>query len=610
MGYKTLWAAVQDLEKNGLLVRVPEEISTDLEMAAVHRRVHAMGGPALFFENIRGAGFPAVSNLFGTAERASFLFRKSLPMLRDAFKLRENPLNAFKPRVALNALRLGIHALPRRSWFHRSFDSIPLEQIPITKSWPKDGGNFITLPLVYTEHPDHPGVMRSNVGMYRVQTSGNKFENGSTMGLHYQLHRGIGIHHTAAMRRGIPLRVSIMVGGPPALMLAAVMPLPENISELLFASLLNQKAFRYRRKHGFIQSPQVDFVIHGEVAGGETLPEGPFGDHLGYYSLTHDFPVLRIKGIWGRRKHAIWPFTVVGRPPQEDSEFGRLIHELTRDLISTEIPGVKAVNAVDAAGVHPLLLAQGSERYLPYAVPQPRELLTQANAILGFNQMSLAKYLFIAAEYGEPCPSVSDASAFLRYVLERVDFKRDLHFQTRTTMDTLDYSGTGINEGSKLVIAAYGEKKRQLAAELPAHGISRYNFREAKMALPGVLVVRSSAFRDYKSAEYEMRSLAGSARNFDNLGIMLLVVVDDAEFASRNLENFLWTTFTRSDPARDIYGVGASTEYKHWGCEGALIIDARTKHHHAGALTEDSKVTERIERFFRRNASLGFLERN
>jgi 4-hydroxy-3-polyprenylbenzoate decarboxylase len=478
----------------------------------------------------------------------------------------------------------------------------------VTKSWPKDGGNFITLPMVYTEHADHPGVMRSNVGMYRVQTSGNEFESGRTMGMHYQIHRGIGIHHTVALRRDEPLRVSVMVGGPPALMLAAVMPLPENISELIFASMLNRRAFRYKRKNGFLLSPQVDFIIHGLVHGKKTLPEGPFGDHLGYYSLTHQYPVLEVERILARNKNAIWPFTVVGRPPQEDSEFGRLIHELTDGLVSHEIPGVEAVHAVDAAGVHPLLLALGSERYLPYADRKPREILTQANAILGFNQMSLAKYLFITAKEDKADLSVHKISDFLQHVLERADFTRDLHFHTRTTMDSLDYSGPAMHEGSKLVIAAYGEKIRELAREVPAKGISRYNFRDVRLAMPGVLVARTTAFRDYKSNEFEMRSLASAARSVHEQGVAVIVVVDDAEFAAKSLDNFLWVTFTRSDPARDIYGIESFTEHKHWGCRGALIIDARVKHHHAGQLTDDAKVAERINRFFMRGASLSALE--
>jgi len=610
MGYASLHAAISDLEKHGHLVRITEPISTELEMAAVHRQVRAMSenAPALFFENIIGAEFPAVSNIFGTVARAEFLFRDALEPMRKLLSIRENPANALKPHFAFSALRTAMHALPRPAFFWRGMRSVDIQKVPVTKSWVKDGGNFVTLPLVYSENPESPGILKSNLGMYRIQTSGNEFISGKTMGMHYQLHRGIGIHHTAAIRKNAPLQVSVLVGGPPALMFAAVMPLPENLSEILFASMLNRRAFSYRRDQSFLSSPQIDFVIQGTVEGSQTAPEGPFGDHLGYYSLQHDFPLLHVKKILARRKNAIWPFTVVGRPPQEDSVIGHLIHNLAGPLVSRELPGVLAAHAVDAAGVHPLLLVLGTERYLPYAEAMPREILTQANAVLGFNQMSLAKYLFITADEGKGDLSPYKIAEFLIHILERIDFTRDLHFQTRTTMDTLDYSGTRINEGSKLVVAAYGSAKRKLAHEMPSK-LSRYSFREVKLAFPGVLTIRTTPFRDYKSNEYEMRSLASAARDFLDQGIVMMILVDDVEFAAKSLDNLIWVTFTRSDPARDIYGVESFIEHKHWGCKGPLIIDARVKHHHAGVLVEDEKVSQNIQRFFKRGASLSNIEK-
>ena len=285
--------------------------------------------------------------------------------------------------------------------------------------------------------------------------------------MHYQIHRGIGVHHTAAERRGEPLRVSIFIGGPPAHALAAVMPLPEGLSELLFAGMLAGRRFTWqRRDDGFVVSADADFTITGWVDPGRTLPEGPFGDHLGYYSLTHPFPVLRVTSVTHRRG-AIWPLTVVGRPPQEDTTFGQLIHEITEPMVPTTLPGVHSVHAVDAAGVHPLLLAVGSERYSPFTGRRPQELWTIANAILGFGQCSLAKYLLIAAREDAPDLAAHDIPGMLDHVLRRVDLASDLHFQTRTTIDTLDYSGTGLNAGSKLVIAGAGPERRQLARAVP-----------------------------------------------------------------------------------------------------------------------------------------------
>jgi 4-hydroxy-3-polyprenylbenzoate decarboxylase len=430
--------------------------------------------------------------------------------------------------------------------------------------------------------------------MYRVQLSGNNYEPNREVGLHYQIHRGIGVHHAEAIRRGEPLKVNIFVGGPPAMTVAAVMPLPEGLPELSFAGALGGRRIRMVRPEGFLPMPsEADFVLCGTVDPSKTKPEGPFGDHLGYYSLKHEFPYLQIDRIY-HRPGAIWPFTTVGRPPQEDTSFGALIHDLTAPLIPTVLPGVKSVHAVDAAGVHPLLLAIGSERYVPYAKDrQPQELLTQANAILGQGQMSLAKYLWIVAHEDAPSLNIHDVQSFLSHALERVDWTRDLHFQTRTTIDTLDYSGPGLNQGSKVVIASAGPKKRPLPTELPPDFRLPPNFGPALLASPGILTVQAPRFQpDSPSARSFCEQIPPDAplRSFP-----LIVLVDDAEFTARTLNNLLWTTFTRSNPAADIDGIDAFTHQKHWGCSGPLVIDARLKPHHAPPLEDDPEIERRVD---------------
>jgi 4-hydroxy-3-polyprenylbenzoate decarboxylase len=324
------------------------------------------------------------------------------------------------------------------------------------------------------------------------------------------------------------------------------------------------------------------------------LPEGPFGDHLGYYSLMHDFPVLSVERVTCR-DDAIWPFTVVGRPPQEDTIFAELIHQLTAPIVPTVIPGVHAVHAVDAAGVHPLMLAMGSERYVPFEQPRaPRELLTQANAILGQGQMSLAKYLLIIDRDEAPGLSIRNVEAFWEHVLARVDWRRDLHFHTRTTMDTLDYSGPKLNEGSKLVIAAAGPAVRTLATEIGNNLVLPELFSAPCVCLPGVLAVQGPPFlREGGEALSRFCSQCGEQDLLNRFP--LVVVVDDSDFTSRSIDNFLWVVFTRSDPAADIDGVGAFVEDKHWGCRGSLVIDARIKPHHAPPLIEDPQVTRKVD---------------
>jgi 4-hydroxy-3-polyprenylbenzoate decarboxylase len=378
---------------------------------------------------------------------------------------------------------------------------------------------------------------------------------------------------------------------------ASVMPLPEGMPEISFAGLLGGHRLAMICQPGQLPIPaEADFCITGTIDPGKLLPEGPFGDHLGYYSLAHDFPVLRVEEVF-HRAGAIWPFTSVGRPPQEDTSFGAFIHELTGELIPTVLPGVHGVHAVDAAGVHPLLLAIGSERYLPYALHrEPLELLTQANAILGQGQLSLAKYLLITAKDDNP-PELHDIAAFIQFVLERIDFKRDLHFQTATTIDTLDYSGSGLNKGSKLVIAATGEEKRILATQLPTDLVLPEGFSNPRVCLPGVLAIQAPLCSCQRGAadpflEEACRFLAGRQ---ELPGFPLVVIVDDSDFVAASLDNFLWVTFTRSDPATDVYGVGAAIVNKHWGCSDPLVIDARRKLHHAPPLEEDPTVVRKVE---------------
>jgi 4-hydroxy-3-polyprenylbenzoate decarboxylase len=597
MGYASLRACVDDLDRNGQLVRIADEIDPHLEMAAIHRRVYAAGGPAVLYERVKGSPFPAVSNLFGTLERARFMFRDTLARTKDAIELKAHPEAALRrPWRYLWAPLVGLRALPKRVGSGPILHGrTTISQLPQMQSWPDDGGPFITLPAVYSEHPEHPGPMKSNLGMYRVQLAGNDYERDTEVGLHYQIHRGIGVHHSAAVRTGEPLRVSVFVGGPPAHVLAAVMPLPEGLSELVFAGMLAGRRFRHLRHEGHVLSADADFCIVGTIDPTRTKPEGPFGDHLGYYSLVHEYPVLRVEAVY-HREDAIWPFTVVGRPPQEDTIFGQLIHEMTAPMVPVTIPGLHAMHAVDAAGVHPLMLAIGSERYVPWGERVPQELLTIANAILGFNQASLAKYLLIVAREDDDDLDVHDIEAFVQHVLRRVDFMRDLHFQTRTTIDTLDYSGTGLNEGSKLVIAAAGEPRRVLATSLPDLALPE-GFGPMRLALPGVAAVEGPAFaRMPGAAEALGKALAGAGRLADaSTELPLLVLVDDADFTAKTLRNLLWVAFTRSNPSHDVHGVDAFVDHKHWGCRGSLIIDARIKPHHAPPLVEDPDVERRVD---------------
>ena len=612
MAYTSLGDCVEDLKRKGDLLLVDHPVDPYLELGMIQRRAYRAGAPALLFTQIKGSDFSCLANLYGTKDRARYVLRHGIRAVEALVGLKADPESLFRslPSIPGKAFRLltgSVHALPVPLSRKRApvlARRINKDQLPQVVCWPQDGGAFVTLPAVYSQSPGSnwwKGWLRSNMGMYRSQLSGNDYSP-SEVGLHYQTHRGLGIHHQEALEQGVRLPVNIVIGGPPSLPLSAVMPLPEGLPEIVFAGVLGGRGVRICA--GETSLPifaEADFVVEGELCGSDVKPEGPFGDHLGYYSLIHDFPVLEIKNVWAR-ENAIWPFTTVGRPPQEDSVLGDLIHELTGPALPAVLPGVKAVNAVDEAGVHPLLLAVASERYDPYRKRErPQEILTAAHAILGQGQLSLAKYLLVVAGEDDPNLHPHDSRALFHHLLQRIDLRRDLHFQTETTMDTLDYSGSGFQTGSKLVMAAVGEPRRPLWGQdwWAEHGVCEQGpFSRIGVVVPGILTLSGPAFppaepRGEDPLLSHLEEIFGPdhpARQFP-----LWVVTERAQDLENSWENFLWVTFTRSDPATDTYGLESFQKNKHWGCAGPLVIDARLKPHHAPVLEEDPDLVKRVE---------------
>lgn len=605
MAYSSMRAAAKDLERTGQLIRVKEELDPNLEIAEVHRRVFDAKGPALLFERVKGSPFQAISNIYGTFERTDFLFRHSYDRVKRVVELKADPANFFKsPSRYLGAPFTALTALPR----HRRF-SVPIkygqtriDQLPLIKSWPMDGGAFVTMPQVMTLAPGASKAMQSNIGMYRIQLSGNDYALNKEIGLHYQLHRGIGVHHTKYNQSEEPFRCAIFVGGPPSHAFSAIMPLPEGLSEMTFAGMLAGRRFGYCWEDDYLLSADADFVITGTIRKGEKKAEGPFGDHLGYYSLQHDFPVMDVHKVY-HRKDPLWHFSVVGRPPQEDSSFGYLIHKIVEELTPGEFPGIRQINAVDEAGVHPLLLAVGSERYMPFRDKVPEEILTQATRILGSGQTSLAKFCIIAADEDDPDLDTHNMPAFFEHVLQRFDPRRDLHFFTKTTIDTLDYSGSGWNAGSKLIWACRGERRRTLRRELPSGYDAGVLFPKAAFVQAGILAVEGPKFEGEQNYE-DIAKLEEVMGGKDWSGIPLVIVCDDADFLAANFSNFLWATFTRANPSHDVHGLGSFIEHKHWGCSGPVIIDARVKPWHAPVLEVDPEVSKSVDRLFAKGGSL------
>jgi 4-hydroxy-3-polyprenylbenzoate decarboxylase len=621
--YKSLEQALLDLEKAGMLKRIHAEVDPHLEMAEIARENFRQGGPALLFEHVKGSKFRAACNIFGNDERFNFLFRDGFEQTKTAIQFKSNPVEFFRrpsPAKFWKALQAGISSMPMRSGCISDFEECSLSDLPQLVSWPLDGGAFITLPQVATRPSENANILQTNVGMYRIQISGNDYIPNEECGLHYQIKRDIARHHQKALEESRPLKVSIFIGGPPSHTFAAVMPMPENLSELLFAGMLGNRRFRYFEHDGYIVSSDADFCILGELEPG-LKPEGPFGDHIGYYSGKHDFPCMRVQKVLCK-KNAIFPFTVVGRPPQEDTLFGKFIHKITEPMVPASLPGVYGIHAIDDAGVHPLCLALGSEAFRPYATAEerePMELLKTANALLGFNQASLTKYLLIAAKEDAASLDVNDVPAFFTHVLERIHFDRDLHFQTATTIDTLDYTGTSLNHGSKVVIAAAGVKCRELRnnpSDLESLTLPQ-GFKVAAIVMPGVLMIEGPA--TLASNETADKSDNEKPATFAELKASLahwefrenypwISIIDEgaarlaanSETSTNNIiSDFLWLTFTRSDPAQDIYGLDETVEEKHWKCNAPLIIDARIKPRHQKQLTVPAEIAAKAKQILK-----------
>ena len=558
MSFPDLRAFLDRLRRDGDLVEVAAPVDPHLEAAEIHRRVIAAGGPALLFTNVRGAAFPLATNLFGTARRAELAFGdRPFRLIRRLVELVETVLPPTPAKLwgardlGLELLRIGSKRGARGPVTDVVTDDVRLDALPALTTWPADAGPFITLPLVFTEHPDGRG---HNLGMYRLQIHDRR-----TTGMHWQIGKGGGFHYAVAEARGRALPVTAFLGGPPALMLAAVAPLPENVPELVLASLIAGE--RLRLVEGPWPHPLLaaaEFALIGEVRPHERRPEGPFGDHYGYYSLRHDYPVLRV-GRVARRRDAIFPATVVGKPRQEDFFIGDLLQELLSPLFPLVMPAVERLWSYGETGYHSLSAAVVKQRYA-------REAMASAFRILGEGQLSLTKFLLVTDQPVD----LKDFPATLEHLLARTRPETDLYVFSNLSMDTLDYTGPAVNLGSKGVWLGLGDPVRELprefsAAELPA-GVS-----EVRVFCGGCLVVGAPAVGLDPEAPARVASHPAFAR------WPLIVLTDEPGRAARSPINFLWTTFTRFEPAADIHAAATRVVRNHLAYTPPVVIDARLK---------------------------------
>jgi UbiD family decarboxylase len=591
--FPDLRAFLDRLRRDDDIVTVEAPVDRHLEVAEIHRRVIAAGGPALLFTNVVGrdpgsgirdpkSQFRLVTNLFGTARRAELAFgERPLRLIRRLVELAETllpptPAKLWGARdVGLDLLKVGMRGVQSGPVVENVTSDVDLNRLPVITCWPEDGGPFITLPLVYTTHPDRPG---HNLGMYRMQVY-----DGRSTGMHWQIGKGGGFHYAAAEARGATLPATVFLGGPPALILSAIAPLPENVPELMLASLIAGERLPQVQGHGpHPLMANAEFALMGEVPPRVRRPEGPFGDHYGYYSLQHDYPVFEVRRI-AHRTDAIYPATVVGKPRQEDSYIGDLLQELLSPLFPLVMPAVERLWSYGETGYHSLAAAVVKQRY-------GREAMASAFRILGEGQLSLTKFLLLTDRHVD----LRNFKATLEHVLARTHPETDLYVFSNLSMDTLDYTGPAVNQGSKGVWLGLGEPVRELSRQFT--GAASRGVTDVRVFCAGCLVVGVAP----RSSDPEAPARIAGDPAFH--GWPLIVLTEEPARAAASSMNFLWTTFTRFEPAADIHAAERRIIRNHIAYSGPVVIDARLKPDFPKELVCDEAtartVTERWNEYF------------
>ena len=556
--HKDLRSFIRTLQKENDIVEISAPVDPYLEIAEIHRRVIDEQGKALLFTNVKGSTFPVVTNLFGTVKRIELAFgkrpqefvKRAVHMVEDLVPPKIGKLWGYRD-MGLTALKLGTKKVRSAPVLENKQSPVDLEKLPLLQLWQDDGGHFVTLPLVYTQSPT---TGKPNLGMYRIQRYDKQ-----TTGIHWQIGKGGGFHYFEAEQRGESLPVTIFLGGPPAMILSAIAPLPEDVPELMLASLLTDA------KIGVADNPiaghhrliaEAEFAICGSVPPHERRPEGPFGDHYGYYSLTHDYPVFHAEAVY-HRKDAIYPATVVGKPRQEDFFIGDYLQELLSPLFPLVMPAVKDLWSYGETGFHSLAAAVVKERYA-------REALGAGFRILGEGQLSLTKFLLLT----DKPQDLRDFKSLFEHILARVEWHRDLFIFSQTAFDTLDYASGKINHGSKAILMGTGEAKRELAREF--RGTLPAGIRRAEPFCAGCLVVEGPSYEQ----EQDLAARIARSGEFDDW--QMVVLHDNADFA-RSTGKFLWATWTRFNPATDIHAKEVTVKNNHIGYTAPIVIDARMK---------------------------------
>lgn len=574
--FPDLGSFVRYLERTGRLARIRVPVDPVLEISEILQRVVRAQGPALLFERPKGSDVPLVTNLFGTMDRVELaLGRHPQEIGRDLVDAlqRLNPPSLGALWGARKLLARARHMPPkltRSAPVQEIAESPRLNALPHLQCWPRDGGRFVTFGPTLTEDP---ATGRRNFGLYRLQ-----IYDDATTGMHWQSMKGGRGHHWEAERRGVALPAAVVLGGDPITMLSAVLPLPEDVDELAFAGFLRGSATRLVRGRSIpLAVPaNADIVLEGTVAAGERRPEGPFGDHFGHYSEASDFPVFHVQVVT-RRRDALYPATVVGKPPQEDKVIGVAAGEMIGPLVRMINPNVVDLYAFENASFHNLLGVAVKERH-------PKEVLKTAFNLLGTGQLALTKVAVMVGEQVSP----RRFEALLRELWHRFEPEERMLLLPIAPLDTLDYTSYRMHVGSKLVLDAAGEPVTSAPPPSTAPALDGFDQRiVAARIIEGLLVVQVKS---------DGRAVLERLVRWDGLGPIKLVITVSEDVRIQEEASLLWGIFTRFDPARDLVAqsqefVGARPVYR-----GRIGIDATWKLGYPAPLEMTPEIVKLVDR--------------
>ncbi len=450
VAWKTSRRWLEHLEQRGEVLRISRPVDVQFEAGAIADLLVKNDGPAVVFEQPRLpdgtiSNIPLAMNLFGDQDRTMRALGASHETeIGDRMVAMMKPdigLYMRKPWKALPLLRDALAMPPkkkRKGKSQRVRLPTDLTRLPIPTTWPKDGGPFVTLPLVVTKDPKSG---EHNLGMYRAQVFGPK-----EIGLHWQIHKHGAEHAAAAQASGKEVRmpVAICMGGPPELIFSAISPLPDNLSEYQFAGILGRKSLPITKAltQDLMVPAEADIVIEGYCIPGETRLEGPFGDHFGFYSLTGQYPVMHVTAITCR-KDAVLAATIVGLPPMEDGHLGEAIGRQFSPVLNFQHRDVKSVHLPMETGFHNLAIVASKQRY-------PRQGRKTAVGLLGAGQMMFLKTMIAIDEQQNP----KDLEALLDALNDKVDIATDVIILDGMVADSLEAASPYENVHSKLLIDA------------------------------------------------------------------------------------------------------------------------------------------------------------